>query len=183
MMEAVQFPDYDIDANKVDHSSWATTGRKNMREKHVVTSLHLQAEDMEEMNNILQRKYRKIEENEVRYDAIHTQDTDIIVVAFGMSARVAHKAVDLAREDGINVGLFRPQTLYPFPEKELNKLADHVVRMLVVEMNAGQMLEDVKLSVNGKIPVDFYGRMGGVIPSPEDILIKIKENVSELEVS
>ncbi len=183
MMEAVEFPEYDIEANKVDHSSWATTGRKNMREKHVITSLHLQSEDMEEMNNILQRKYRKIEKNEVRYESIMTEDADIVIVAFGLSSRVAHKAVELAREEGVKVGLFRPKTLYPFPEIELSSMANKVDRMLVVEMNAGQMVEDVKLAVNGRIPVDFYGRMGGVIPSPEEILNKIKEIAPELEVS
>ena len=180
MMETVVFPDYDIEANKTDHSSWATTGRKNMRKKHVVTSLYLKAEEMENMNLILQKKYREIEKNEVRFESIFTEDADIIIVAFGMSARVSFKAVELARKKGIKAGLFRPKTLFPFPINELQHLSNQADKMLVVEMNAGQMVEDVRLAVNGNISVEFYGRMGGVIPSPNEILNNII-NLSELK--
>ena len=182
MMETVTFPDYDINEHKINHSDWATTGRLNMRKKHVITSLYLQAEEMENMNLILQKKYRQIEKNEVIYEEIFTDDADIVVVAFGMSARVSHRAIELARENGVKVGLFRPKSLFPFPTHELIKLSNRIDKMLVVEMNAGQMLEDVKLAINGRIPVEFYGRMGGVIPSPDEIFNKIIEisNHSEL---
>ena len=111
---------------------------------------------------------------EVRYETVKADDAELLVVAFGLSSRVVHKAVDLAREEGMKVGLLRPITLFPFPKTELSYFADRVNNMLVVEMNAGQMVEDVRLAVNGKIPVEFYGRMGGIIPTPGEILEKIR---------
>ncbi|MBC8213956.1 MAG: 3-methyl-2-oxobutanoate dehydrogenase subunit VorB [Candidatus Marinimicrobia bacterium] len=174
MMESVQFPEYNLDEHLVD-KPWATTGRENGRKQNVITSLHLQSEQMEQINLKLQKKYREIEKNEVRYETIETEDADFLIVAFGLSSRVCHKALELAREEGLKVGLLRPITLYPYPYDILNKLADQVKGMLVVEMNAGQMLEDVKLAVNGKVSVDFYGRMGGMIPQPDAILSKIRE--------
>ncbi len=182
MMESVQFPEYNLDAHLVD-KPWATTGRENGRKQNVITSLHLQSEQMEEINLKLQRKYREIEKNEVRYETIETEDADILIVAFGLSARVSHKALELARDEGLKVGLIRPQTLYPYPTEIINQLAEQVNGILVVEMNAGQMVEDVKLSVNGKVPVDFYGRMGGMIPQPDAILSKIRELYSALSKS
>lgn len=175
MMEPVEFPEYDIGKSKVDHSSWATRGKPKNGKKKVITSLNLLAEDMEKTNIVLQKKYREIEANEVRYETLLAEDADLLLVAFGLSARVSHKAVELAREEGIKIGLLRPQTLYPFPVKELNRYASQVSGMLVVEMNAGQMVEDVRLAVNGKVPVEFHGRMGGMIPQSVEILEKIRE--------
>ena len=175
MMESVQFPDYNPEDHKVDHSSWSTIGRVGGRKQHYITSLHLLSEKMEDINIHLQNKYKKIQEQETRFENILTDDADIIIVAFGLSARSSQKALDIAREQGLKVGMLRPITLFPFPSKELNKLAGQVKGMLVVEMNAGQMVEDVKLSVNKNIPVDFYGRMGGMIPQPDEIVEKIKE--------
>lgn len=174
MMEPVEFPEYDIEKNRADHSSWATRGKTGDRKKHVITSLNLLAEDMEKTNLILQEKYRRIERDEVLFETLHDRDADYLLVAFGLSARVSHKAIEMARAEGIRIGLLRPKTLYPFPVKELRRQADSVSGMLVVEMNAGQMVEDVRLAVNGKIPVEFYGRMGGMIPQPEEILEKIR---------
>ncbi len=179
MMESVRFPEYDVEEHRTDHSSWATTGRINGREQHVITSLHLQSEDMEGMNNILQNKYREIEKNEIRFETIQTEDADFLLVAYGLSARIAHKAVDLARAEGLKVGLLRPITLFPFPYKEIESFVPQVKGVLTIEMSAGQMVEDVRLAVNGKVPVGFYGRMGGMIPQPDEILEKIKELYSD----
>jgi 2-oxoglutarate ferredoxin oxidoreductase subunit alpha len=129
---------------------------------------------MEQINLHLQEKYRQIAAKEVRYETIATDDAELIVVAYGLVARIAHKAVELARSQGIRAGLLRPITLFPFPSAQIAKLAGRASSVLVAEMNAGQMVEDVRLAVNGRVPVSFHGRMGGVIPSPEEILEKIK---------
>jgi 2-oxoglutarate ferredoxin oxidoreductase subunit alpha len=156
---------------------WNTTGRDNGRDGNVITSLHLKADQMEEINIHLQAKYEEIKKNEVKFEVENCDDAEYIIVAYGLVARICQKAAQLAREKGIKVGVFRPVTLFPYPEKELNAYADKVKGMFVVEMNAGQMLEDVKLSVNGKIPVEFHGRMGGVVPQPEEILEKFEEKI------
>lgn len=185
MMEAVEFPDYDVEANHVDHSEWATRGRAGKKTRNYITSLHIKPDKMEAINIHLQKKYAEICKNETRYEEIQTEDADFLLVAFGLSSRVAHKAVDMAREAGIKAGMLRPITLYPFPTDALQKLSEKVVGMLVVEMNTGQMWEDVRLAVNGKVPVEFYGRQGGMIPQPDDILKEIKkhyENYAALEV-
>lgn len=178
MMEAVEFHEYKIKEHLVDHSTWATTGKQNGRERHIITSLFLDPEIMEGVNKRLQEKYRTIQSREVRYEAVMSEDADFLLVAYGLSSRVCHKAVEMARGEGLRVGLLRPQTLFPFPAEQLNLLAGQVSAMLVVEMNAGQMVEDVCLSVNGKVPVEFYGRMGGMIPAPEEILEKINHYYS-----
>lgn len=185
MMEPVIFPDYDPEKHKVDHSAWATRGKPDDRDHLVITTLHLIAEKMEDINIRLQEKYRTIIQNEVRYEAIEIEDADFVIVAFGLTSRVAHKSVELARDEGLKVGLLRPQTLFPFPSKILAELAEQVEGLLVVEMNAGQMVEDVRLAVNGRIPVYFHGRMGGVIPQPLEILDRIKQvhNSKETEMA
>ena len=136
----------------------------------------LDATVQEAFNSELRAKYKVICENEVKYETYRTEDADLLIVAFGSMARISEAAVDMAREQGIKAGILRPITLFPFPEKEIAALANQVKGVLTVEMNAGQMVEDVKLAVNGKVPVDFYGRTGGVIPSPEEVydaLIKL----------
>ena len=155
-----------------DHS-WATTGKSKTRERNIITSLHIAPDKMEQINIQLQDKYRKLQ-SEVRYELHHTNDADIILVAFGLTARICHKVMDMANEKGLNVGMVRPITLYPFPYDILNSLAASGRVFLTVEMNAGQMIEDVRLAVNGKSPVYFKGRMGGMIPAPEDILLEIE---------
>lgn len=159
---------------------WATTGKKPGQERNIITSLFIQPEEMEKVNLKLQQKYRLIEEQEVRYEAIETDDADIVLVAFGLAARICQKALSLAREKGLKVGLLRPISLYPFPSKVIASLATSAQMFLVVEMNAGQMVEDVRLALEGKRPVHFKGRMGGMIPSPEEILNEI-ETVAENE--
>jgi 2-oxoglutarate ferredoxin oxidoreductase subunit alpha len=152
---------------------WATTGKPKERDHNIITSLFIKPEEMEEVNHQLQEKYKKVQ-SEVRFEEIQTKDAEILLVAFGLSSRICQKTVDLGREKGIKIGLLRPITLYPFPYKRLNELADQVDFMMSVEMNAGQMVEDVKLAVEGKVPVYFTGRMGGMIPSPEDVLQEIE---------
>ncbi|HMN23733.1 MAG TPA: 3-methyl-2-oxobutanoate dehydrogenase subunit VorB, partial [Ignavibacteriaceae bacterium] len=131
---------------------WATTGKTKDREHNVITSLFIQPEEMEQVNLRLQEKYEAIQ-SEVRYEEIQTEDADILLVAFGLSSRICQKTVDLAREKGIKVGLFRPITVYPYPYARLKELSNQVEFMLTVEMNAGQMVEDVRLAVEGKVPV------------------------------
>jgi 2-oxoglutarate ferredoxin oxidoreductase subunit alpha len=162
--------------------NWATVGKPASRERNVITSLFIDPEKMEGINIRLQEKYEKMRE-EVRFEEIALDDAEFALVAFGLSARVCQKAVDLAREKGIRVGLLRPITLYPFPKEAISNLATKVNFFLVVEMNAGQMVEDVALAVNGKRPVYFTGRMGGMVPTPEDVVEKLESYVHTLSTS
>jgi 2-oxoglutarate/2-oxoacid ferredoxin oxidoreductase subunit alpha len=179
MMEKVEFPEYDPAAHAVA-KPWATTGKPASRPANVITSLHMLAEQMEEVNLKLQAKYQTIRENEVRYELLMTDDAEYIVVAFGLAARIAHRGVQLARAQGHRVGLVRPITLFPYPEAVLRSLSEKVKGILVVEMNAGQMVEDVRLAVEGRVPVRFYGRMGGVIPSPDEVAHAVDSLVTEV---
>jgi 2-oxoglutarate ferredoxin oxidoreductase subunit alpha len=168
MMEKVTFPDYDPDEHK-HPKPWATVGKPPDRERNIITSLHIEPEHMEEINLKLQQKYRLIETDEVRWEEIETGDADIILVAFGLAARISRKVVELARESGLRVGLLRPISLYPFPSGRLHQLAGQAQLMLSVEMNAGQMVEDVRLAAAGQTRIEFHGRTGGVIPAPEEV--------------
>ena len=173
MMEKVIFKPYTRpEVNK----PWATTGKPADRKRNFITSLHIQPERMEEHNLVLAEKFRLIVSNEVRFEEMHTEDADYLLVAYGLSARICHKSMDLAREKGLKVGMLRPITLWPFPEKRLLELAYKVKMMLSVELNTGQMVEDIKLAVNGKVPVHFYGRLGGMIPTPEEVVLHL-ENI------
>ncbi len=174
MMEKVTFPDYDPQQHKLP-KPWATTGKTPDRERNFITSLFIQPEKMEQINLTLQKKYRRMESEEVRWEEIQTEDADILLVAYGLSARICRKVMELAREAGRRVGLLRPITLYPFPNKPLARLAEQVDLILTLEMNAGQMVEDVRLAVEGRVPVAFYGRMGGMIPSPEEVFDHLKK--------
>lgn len=155
---------------------WATTGKVN-RPRNIITSLALEPEVMEATNNRLQAKYKLIEENEVRYEEYMLDDADYVFVAFGSSARVCKHAVEIARAEGIKVGVLRPITLFPFPTKKIQELAERVKGFMSVEMSAGQMVEDVRLAVNGKRPVGFYGRQGGSVPSTEEALDALKSQI------
>lgn len=152
---------------------WATTGKTKNRNHNIITSLFIQPEEMEKVNLELQKKYEAMQ-SEVRWEEFKTDDAEILLVAFGLSARICQKVVDLGRKKGIKVGLLRPITLYPFPYKRIAELADKVEFILDVEMNAGQMVEDVRLAVEGKVPVYFKGRMGGMIATPEEILQEVE---------
>ena len=156
---------------------WATTGRSKGRKPNVITSLELKSEVMEQRNLHLQEKYRKIRENEVRYETKFMDDAEYMIVAFGSAARIAEKAIEMARAEGIKVGLFRPITLWPFPTNEIAAAAAKVKGILVAEINAGQMIDDVRLAVNGKVPVEHYGRLGGIVPEPEEMVKVLKEKL------
>ncbi|HRW62822.1 MAG TPA: 3-methyl-2-oxobutanoate dehydrogenase subunit VorB [Bacteroidales bacterium] len=154
---------------------WATTGRTPDRPHNIITSLDLDPHKQEVFNHKLQAKYKEIEEKEVRFEEIQTEDAEYLYVAYGTSSRICQKAVQLARAKGIKVGLLRPITLFPFPSKRLLELSKQVKGILTVEMSAGQMIEDVKLAVQCSIPVEHYGRMGGIIPSPGEIVTALEE--------
>ncbi len=171
MMEKVHLPKYGSLPKK--DVAWATTGKTPSRERNFITSLHMEPDKMELVNHHLQDKYRKLKQ-EVRCEEINTKDADIILVAFGLCARICTKTMEMARAKGINVGVIRPITLYPFPYETIASFADPMRMFLTVEMNAGQMVEDVRLAVNGKSSVYFKGRSGGMIPSPEEILLEIE---------
>ncbi len=158
--------------------TWTTVGKPDSRERNIITSLFIEPEKMEVINLNLQEKYQLLQ-TEVRYEEFELEDAEICLVAFGLSARICQKVVDLAREKNIKVGLLRPITLYPFPSEILSKIAEKMNFMLVVEMNAGQMVEDVKLASNGKCPVYFKGRMGGMIPSPEEVLTEMESLIEK----
>ena len=153
---------------------WASIGRTRDREPNIITSLELKPEVMEVRNLHLQEKYRRIKETEVRYETTLCDDADYLIVAFGSSSRIAEKSVETARAKGIKVGLFRPITLWPFPSKEIMEASKGKKGILVAEINAGQMVEDVRLAVNGTIPVDHFGRLGGIVPDPEEIVKALK---------
>lgn len=148
---------------------WATLGKTPDRERNIITSLDLDPSRHERHNIELQKKYRKIEEKEVLYEKIDCEDADYLFVAYGTSARIVQKTMQLCREKGIKVGLLRPITLWPFPKNEIHDMADKVKGILSVEMSAGQMVEDITLAVEGKVRVEHYGRMGGIIPSPIEV--------------
>jgi len=153
---------------------WATTGKPATRQRNIITSLDLDPNRQELFNIKLLAKYDEIREKEVRYEEFQCEDAEFLLVAYGTSARVCQKSVQIARERGIKAGLLRPITLFPFPSKRLNELADKVKGMLSVEMSAGQMVEDVLLSVNGKVPVYHFGRMGGIVTTPEEVVENLK---------
>jgi 2-oxoglutarate ferredoxin oxidoreductase subunit alpha len=175
MMEKVELPEFR--PRKTENESWAATGKTSDRERNILTSLRLNAMASERHNIDLQEKYRRMEEEETRCETTFCDDAEYIVVAYGASARVSHKAVELAREQSIRAGLFRPVTLFPFPAKELNVVAKNAKGLLVVEMSAGQMIEDVRLAVDCKLPIKHFGRYGGVVPAPSEILENLKFEV------
>lgn len=154
--------------------AWALTGAKG-RKRNIVTSIRMQAEAAEALNIHLQERLHEIKTTEQRSVEYFTDDAELLVIGFGTAGRIAYSAVELAREQGMKVGLFRPQTLWPFPEKRLARIVERVRTCLVVEMNAGQMLDDVRLAVNGSVPIEFYGRMGGVVPMPDEVFDVIEQ--------
>lgn len=149
---------------------WAANGKTKDRSRNVVTSLELDSAVMEKNNERFQRTYREIEKNEVRYEAKYIDDADYLIVAFGSIARICLKAIEEARKQGIKVGLIRPITLWPFAYDAIREAAKNVKGILCVEINAGQMIEDVRLAVSDSVPVRHFGRMGGIVPNPQEVL-------------
>lgn len=159
-------------------AAWAACGKGSRKNKNVCTSLHLQPEQMEDVNTRLQAKYRRIEAEEQRWEEYMCDDADYIIVAFGSSARICSATVEQARAEGIKLGLLRPITLWPFPKRPLEATAERGVKgFLSVELNAGQMVEDVRLAVEGRAPVLHYGRTGGMMFSPDDVLTELKSKL------
>lgn len=180
MMEKVVLPEQKprrTDEEVIAQCPWASTGKPKDRKSNWITSLELQPEEMEQNNLRFQAKYKEIEKNEVRYEEINCEDADYIIVAFGSMARIGSKAMEIAREQGIKVGLLRPITLWPYPTEVISDYADKVKGMLSLEINAGQMVEDVRLAVNGRIPVEHFGRLGGIVPDPDEVVEAIKEKL------
>ncbi len=180
MMEKVylkdQLPRLTNDELIEKYGDWATTGKKG-RERNIITSLDLQSEKMEARVRRLMKKYEQMEKEDLRYEKILCDDAEYLIVAYGSSARISQKAVELGRAKGLKIGLLRPITLFPYPKQELFKLADQVKGILSVELNAGQMIEDVQLSVQFKVPVEHFGRTGGIIHTPEEILEALEQKI------
>lgn len=172
MMEKVKLPPFTprrTESQIREQCPWATLGRIAGRKPNIITSLELDTGLMEKKSIKLQAKYGLITKREVRYQEVHTHDADYVFVAFGSAARVCQKAVAMLREEGIKAGLLRPITLWPYPYQAIKDLSVGIKGFLTVEMNAGQMVEDVRLAVDNQVPVHFYGRLGGVVPSPEEV--------------
>ena len=179
MMEPVSFPDYEY---KPAEKPWACNGHKNARKHNIINSLYLQPDELEK--SVLDRyeRYAVIEKELPQAETYFCDDADIVVCAFGAAARIARSAVNSARKEGIKAGLFRPKTLWPFPVEQLNKACENASAALSVEMNMGQMIDDIRLGLNCRIPVEFYGRTGGKIPSPTEVLEKLRAMNSERSV-
>jgi len=181
MMEKVeigdQIPRWADEEIREKFDDWATTGKGNRQHRNFISSLDLDPAKLEQHNIKLQNKYKEISEKEVLFEEIQCNDAEYLLVAYGSSARISQKVVDLAREKGIKLGLLRPITLWPFPSKRISELSNQLKGILSVEMSAGQMVEDIKLAVNCKIKVEHFGRYGGIIHSPEEVLVALENQI------
>lgn len=180
MMEKVVLPPFKPRRTEEEvekECPWAAMGKKQHRAPNILTSLELEPHHMEEKNLHLQAKYQEIREKEVRYEEILCDDAEYVIIAFGSASRIAQKVIELCREEGLKVGLLRPITLWPFPTKEIHELSKRVKGMLSFEINAGQMIEDIHLAVAGNTPVAYYGRMGGIVPTPEEVVEALKKEL------
>jgi 2-oxoglutarate/2-oxoacid ferredoxin oxidoreductase subunit alpha len=180
MMEKVELPEQKPRRTEEEirqQCPWATLGKQNGKPRNIITSLELDSYKQEQVNLKLQAKYAEMTKHEIRCEEIMCDDAEYLLVAFGTSARICQKTIQLARSKGIKLGLLRPISLFPFPEPQLAKLAQKVKGILVVEMNAGQMIEDVKLSVCGKIKTEHFGRFGGIMPSPSEVLEALEQKI------
>ncbi len=173
MMEKVTLPPFRprrTEEEVIAQCPWAATGKRGGRKPNIITSLELDPNIMEQRNIHLQEKYRTIEQNEVRYEEIQCDDAEYLIVAFGSCARIGMKALEIAREQGLKVGLFRPITLWPFPTQQIERLSRQMKGILTLELNAGQMIEDVRLAVKKDIPINHAGRLGGIVPDPDEVV-------------
>ncbi len=180
MMEKVVLPEprpRRTDEEVKKQCPWAANGRTDKRKRNVITSLELESSRMEEINHQLQATYREIEKNETRWEEIDVEGADYLIVAFGSIARICDKAKEMAAEKGIKVGIIRPITLWPFPTAAIEKAAEGKKGILCVELNAGQMIEDVRLAVHDRIPVEHFGRLGGIIPSPQEVIDALEKKI------
>lgn len=174
MMEPVMFEDKEIKMSDASGKPWAANGHGNKRPHNIINSLYLQADELEQYNVERFKRYEKVKEELPELESYLCDDAEIVVAAYGSVARLAKAAVEQARAEGIKAGLARPITLYPYPEKELKEACRTAKKVLVTEMSMGQMVDDVKLALECRLPVEFFGRTGGVVPKPSEILAKIK---------
>ncbi len=172
MMEVVEIPE--AKPIEFDHSDWAVKGTPESS-SNLISSIVLEPEELEAHNLKIEAKYVQVRANEVRYEEYKTDDADLVVVAYGVVSRIVYSAVDTARKEGLKVGLLRPITVWPFPSQIISDMAERTSQFLAVELSTGQMVEDVQLAVNGKVPVHFYGRCGGVVPSGSELLEQFRK--------
>jgi 2-oxoglutarate ferredoxin oxidoreductase subunit alpha len=177
MMEPVSLPE---EAPVLIDKPWAVTGTGMARKHNIINSLYLQPDELEKMNFARFERYAEVEKNEVRYESFLTEDADIVIVAFGIAARVSKNAVAAARKEGIKAGLIRPITVWPFPKQALADLANTARGFISVELSMGQMIEDVRLSIHDRRPVRLVNRAGGMIPSPDEVLAAIRKMQEEV---
>ena len=180
MMEKVVLPPFRPRRTEEEirrNCPWAALGKPADRPRNVITSLELDPAIMEENNIRFQQKYRIIEQEEVRYEEINCEGADYLIVAFGSMARICQKTIEIAEEQGVKIGLLRPITLWPFPTEAIARYADKVKGIISVELNAGQMVEDVRLAINGHVKVEHFGRLGGIVPTPDEVLDALKEKL------
>ena len=175
MMEPVDFDAALSEKREIPEKTWATNGHGGKRKKNIANSLFINPEELEK--SILEReeRYKKLEENEVLYEELYTDDADIVIVSYGITSRICKSAIEMARAEGIKVGLVRPITLWPYPKAALKKAAETAKHFLVVELNMGQMVDDVKVATECRRPVSFFGRTGGMLPTAEDVLAEIRK--------
>ena len=178
MMEPVDFSLFE--KREVPEKEWAANGHGGKRKKNIINSLYIDPQELEDSVLARYRRYAEVEEKEVKYEEFMTDDADIVLVAFGITARICKSAITAARADGIKAGLLRPITLWPYPKKILNSIAGRAKALLSVEMNMGQMVDDVRLAANGQCPVHLYTRTGGMIPSVDEVEGKIREIAASL---
>jgi 2-oxoglutarate ferredoxin oxidoreductase subunit alpha len=179
MMEPAELPPMQEVRKREDRPAWALTGAKD-RDPNVISSIYINPAEEEVFNQKLVDKQKVIEANEIRFEQSDLEDAEIAIIAFGTAGRIAQSAIRQAQEEGMKVGLLRPISLYPFPSKAIKDIAAKVKRVLVVEMNAGQMVEDVRLAIEGAVPVDFFGRMGGMVPLPDEVYDQIRETYAKI---
>ena len=179
MMEPAELPPMQEVRKREDRPAWALTGAKD-RDPNVISSIYINPAEEEVFNQKLVDKQKVIEANEIRFEQSDLEDAEIAIIAFGTAGRIAQSAIRQAQEEGMKVGLLRPISLYPFPSKAIKDIAAKVKRVLVVEMNAGQMVEDVRLAIEGAVPVDFFGRMGGMVPLPDEVYDQIRKTYAKI---
>lgn len=173
MMEPISFPEKQV--KQFDKFSWASCGHQGKRSHNVVNSLYLKPEQLEQMIQDRFQRYAEIQEKHTQWEEYLVEDADLVVVAYGATSRIVRSAINTARSQGYKVGMIRPKTLWPYPTKAIQQAAQHVKGFLSVEMSMGQMVDDVRLAVNGKVPVSFFGHTGGVVPTPAEVLAEIKK--------
>lgn len=180
MMEPIDL-DAETPTRDIPEKTWATTGTYGKRPKNDVNSLFLDPQDLENHSLKLRDKYQEIKDKEQRYEFINMENAEIAIVAYGTMARICRSAIEILASEGIHVGMIRPITIWPFPEKAFNELPSSVKGLMTCELSTGQMIDDVKIVNNGRLPIDFFGRTGGMVPEPEEVVKAIKKMIGGLK--